>query len=349
MTAAVTSRDETSLVARARAIYRAPLVTVRVIGGQNLSLLLALGALVAIIGSQRSNFFLTANLINIGVAVSLLGMVSLAQTVAIISGGLDISVGPIVGLTSVVAAMAAVHSGAWGVVAALLLGAGCGLVNGLLILLGRVNPIITTLATYSAFQGATFIAANGKAIGVFSNTFNVIGENKIIGLPIPLLMLIVMVLIFAFVLGYTDIGRRVYAIGGNPTAARLAGIPLRRYTVGIYVVGGVVAGIAGVILTARTGAGIADSGAVNLSLESITAVLLGGCALSGGRGSVFGTVLGVLLLGVLDNGLVLLNVQQFYQYVAQGSLLVLAVMIQEYRSTAGGFVRGLLSARTHDH
>lgn len=259
-------------------LARAAVATLRHVGGQNLSLAIALGVLVTVIAIQRPNFFLPANLINIGVAVSLLGIVSLAQTVAIVSGGLDISLGPIVGLTSVVAAIGALEGGAAGLLLGIAAGAACGLVNGLLIRYGRVNPIITTLAMYSALQGVTYIVANNRAIAVTSPLFNTIGTDKIAGIPIPLAILIVMALLYFFVLGYTDIGRKIYAIGGNANAARLAGIPVGRYIVGIYIWGGAAAGVAGVILTARSGAGIADSGAPDLALQSITAVLLGGCS-----------------------------------------------------------------------
>ena len=309
----------------------------RAVGGQNLSLLVALGLLVTVIGLQRPNFFRPANLLTIGVAVSLLGLVSLAQTVTILAGGLDISIGAVVGLASVLAATGARHGTAAGVALGVLAGTAAGLLNGLLVRFGRVNPVIATLATFSAFQGATFIAANGRAIGVSDQHFLDLGTGRILGVPIPLAVLVVAVLLFHGALGYTDVGRNVYALGGNPVAARLAGVPVHRYTLGVYVLAGAVAGVAGVLLTARSGAGVADSGAPNLSLQSITAVLLGGCALAGGRGTVAGTVLGVALLGALQNGLVLLDVPQFYQLVAQGGLLVVAVMIQEYR---GGW-RGL--------
>jgi ribose transport system permease protein len=323
MTAADVTRQRTA-AARSAGVVRA-------IGGQNLSLLFALALLVAIIGSQRPNFFLPVNLVNIGVAVSLLGLVALAQTVTVLSGGLDISIGAVVGLASVAAAIGAASGTAAGIALGVAAGSAAGVLNGVLIRFGRVNPIITTLATFSAFQGVTFILANGEAIGVSEPSFLAIGAGRVLGVPVPLAVLVVAVAVFHVVLKYTDIGRNVYAIGGNTAAAWLAGVRVNRYTTGIYLVAGVVAGVAGVLLTARSGAGVADSGAPNLSLQSIAAVLLGGCALAGGRGTVAGTVLGVLLLGVLQNGLVLLDVPQFYQFVAQGTLLVVAVMIQEYR------------------
>jgi ribose/xylose/arabinose/galactoside ABC-type transport system permease subunit len=134
-------------------------------------------------------------------------------------------------------------------------------------------------------------------------------------------------------LRYTDIGRNIYAMGGNPVAARLAGISLSKYRLGIYSLSGAVAGLAGVLLTAKTLAGEPSAGTQGLELEAITAALLGGCALAGGKGTVVGALLGVTIIGVLDNGLILLNVPSFYQLIAKGALLVAAVMIQEWRSS----------------
>jgi ribose transport system permease protein len=308
------------------------------IGAQNTSLLVALALLVAYIGSQTQTFFLTANLLNIGAAVALLGIVSLPQTVTIISGGLDVSIGAIVGLASVACAKAAGSGITQAVIIATAVGAAAGLFNGLVIRYGRVNPIITTLATFTGFQGVTFIVTDAKAIGVTDKTLLTLGSGKFLGVPNPLVVLIVAAAVFWFALRYTAAGRRVYAIGGNELAARVAGIRLSRYTLGVYTLAGLMGGIAGVLLTARTGAGLANSGAPDLSLQSITAVLLGGAALTGGRGSVVGTMLAVLLLGVLQNGLTLLDVAQFYQLVAQGALLILAVAIQEFRAP-GMFTR----------
>lgn len=304
------------------------------IGTQDISLLAALLILVIYIASQRSAFLLSSNLLTIGAAISLLGLVSLAQTVTIIAGGLDVSIGPAVGLVSVIAAKATGSGLPAALLIALTAGAVAGLANGLIVQFGRVNPIITTLATYSAFQGLTFIVANNKAVSVTDSAVLKLGSGRLAGIPLPLVILFAVAVLFFCALAYTVTGRRVYAIGGNPEAARIAGINVGRYTVGIYVLGGLVAGLTGLVLTARTGAGLANSGAVDLSLQSITAVLLGGAALSGGRGSVVSTMLAVTLLGVLQNGLTLLSVPQFYQYVAQGVLLVGAVMIQEYRGVS---------------
>ncbi len=303
------------------------------IGTQNLSLLIALVLLIVIIGSQNQDFFLPGNVINIGLAVSLLGLVAIGQTLVIVSGGLDISVGSITGLASVVAAtiIASTNNVLLAIAAGLLIGAAAGAFNALIIIFGRVNPVITTLATLSAFSGLAFIITDGQAIGVSNETFNYMGSGRIAGVPIPVIVLIAAAVIFFTFLQQTDLGRNIYAIGGNPVAARLAGINLTRYKLMIYTLSGLIAGIAGIILTARTNSGQPASGSQGLELESITAAVLGGCALSGGKGTIIGTVLGVIIIGTLDNGMILLNVQTFYQLVAKGALLVIAVMIQELR------------------
>jgi ribose/xylose/arabinose/galactoside ABC-type transport system permease subunit len=310
-------------------------VVQRSIGGQNISLLLALGVLVAIFGSQEpSLFFRPTNIVNIGSAVSLLTVLSLGQTLVILSGGLDISIGANAGVASVVSAWTTVHihnSATLGVVASLVAGTLFGTFNGLIITYGRVNPVIATLGTLSAFSGLGYVVADGRDIPVLNEGFNAIGLGQVVGgIPYTLAIALVGVAVFAFAMRATDIGRNIYAMGGNPVAARLAGIKTNRYKVAIYAVAGLTAGVAGVILTARTQNGVPSAGGSGLELEAITAVVLGGAALTGGKGTIFSTVLGVLLLGVLQNGLTILNVQTFYQSIATGTLLIFAVMIQQF-------------------
>jgi ribose/xylose/arabinose/galactoside ABC-type transport system permease subunit len=304
------------------------------IGAQNLSLLAALAILVAIFGVQEPYiFFRPANLVNIGSAIALLTVLSAGQTLVILGGGLDISIGANVALSSVVAAWAMANIAnnmVVGVLAGIACGLVAGLVNGLLITLGRVNPVIATLGTLSAFSGLAFIAAGGRDIPILNRGFSAIGLGSVARLPYPLVVAIVTTLVFALALRFTDIGRNVYALGGNPVAARLAGISLNRYMIGIYAVAGVTAGIGGILLASRTQNGVPSAGGVGLELEAITAVVLGGAALTGGRGTIVGTVFGVLLIGVLKNGLTIMNVQTFYQDVATGVLLVVAVMIQQF-------------------
>jgi ribose transport system permease protein/L-arabinose transport system permease protein len=254
--------------------------------------------------------------------------------VVIISGGLDISIGSIVGLCSAAAALAmvSIDNAAVGIGAALAMGLAAGMVNGLLITVGRINPVITTLGTLSAYRGIAWIMTGGYAVGVSNKTFNSIGSGEILGIPIPLVILIVVAVLFYIFLGYTDVGRNIFAMGGNPNAARLAGINLNRYKVGIYMLSGLCAALAAIVLTARTNSGQPASGSAGLELEAITAAVLGGTAMSGGVGSVVGTMLGVLIIGTLNNGMILLNVPSFYQFVARGVLLIVAMLIQNWRT-----------------
>lgn len=305
------------------------------IGAQNLSLLGALAILVAIFGSAHGDIFFSArNLTNILNAVAILGLVASAQTVVIVSGGIDVSVGSIVGMASVAAALTMLHVGsaAAGILAALVVGTLGGLANGLITTKGRVNAIIATLATMAIFQGIAFIITDGRAIGVLNADFNWIGAGRILNVPLPVIVLIVVAAVLAFFMRATDLGRNIYAIGGNPNAARLAGIAVERYRVGVFVLSGLVCGIAAVLLTSRATSGQPSSGSGGLELEAITAAFLGGCAMSGGRGTVIGTCLGVLIIGTLGNGMILMQVPTFYQLVAKGALLLGAVMLMEFRT-----------------
>jgi ribose transport system permease protein len=307
------------------------------VGVQNLSLLAALAVLVAIIGSQDSGFFDIANIKNIGTAVAILGIIAVAQTVVMLLGGLDISVGSTAGLASVVTAMVFTsHGTALGMLAALGIGLCAGLLNGAVIVYGRVNAVIATLATFAAFRGIANLVSDGRAQGYTGAdpVFSWLARGEIAGIPSLVWLLALVAAGVHVMLRYTDLGRNIYAIGGNSVAARLAGIDLNRYIVSVYMMVGLVAAVAGILLTARTGSGQPTSGSQGLELQSITAAALGGCSLQGGKGTVAGTILAVILLGVLTNGLTVLGVNSFWQDVAQGALLVAAVIIQQRRRGA---------------
>jgi len=327
-----TSAAETPAPAKTANPLRRALDTV---GVQNVSLIVALILLCAVIGSRNSNFFLLTNIKTIGTTVAIVGILAVVQTVVMLLGGLDISVGSAAGLTSVVTAMVftSASSAALGIAVGLAVGVGVGLLNGLVIVYGRVNAVIATLATYAGLRGLANLVSNGRAQGYTGtdSTFIFLARGSLLGIPILVWVLIVVALLVHLMLGYTDIGRNIYAMGGNPTAARLAGININRYVLGCYVLAGFVAAIAGILLTARTGSGQPTSGSQGLELQSITAAALGGVALQGGKGGISGTVLAVILLGVLQNGLTILSVNSFWQDIAQGVLLIVAVIIQQRR------------------
>jgi ribose transport system permease protein/L-arabinose transport system permease protein len=305
------------------------------IGAQNLSLLIALVALVAIFGSLKPEaFFSIRNITAIMSAIAILGIVAMAQTVVVISGGIDVSVGANVGMSSVAAAMAmtVADSAGAGIAVAVTVGTLGGLANGLLMTKGRVNPIITTLATLAIFQGVGYILSGGRAVGVLNTDFNWIGSGRILGVPVTVLVFLSVALAMMVLMRSTDIGRNVYAIGGNPRAARLAGIRIDRYRIGVFALTGAVCGVAAVLLTSRANSGQPTFGTAGLELEAITAAFLGGCAMAGGKGTIMGTILGVLIIGTLNNGMLLMMVPTFYQLVAKGLLLLVAVMVMEFRT-----------------
>ncbi|THA83046.1 ABC transporter permease [Streptomyces sp. A0592] len=299
-----------------------------------------IGALVlvlALFGFLNDNYLSLANIQVIGEAATITGLLAIVQTVVIICGGLDISVGSQAGLASVVSAMVFTSGGSnpyLGMAAAIGIGILVGVVNGVAIVYGRVNPTIATLAGLAAYKGVAQLISGGRAQGYVLNDpfFVFLGRGKIAGVPVMIWILVVVALAVHVMLKYTDIGRNVYAIGGNDTAARLAGININKYLVAVYALIGVVAAVAGILLTARTGSGQPVSGSEGLELKAITAAALGGCALKGGKGGIGGTLLAVALLGALENGLTVEGINTFWQNVAQGALLVAAVVIQQRRS-----------------
>lgn len=290
-----------------------------------------LGLLALFAALSNGNELVARNLVNIGTSAALLGIVSVGEVVVMIAGGLDISVGATAGLVSTVVAVAMQHSHQStiaGIVAGLAMGLVAGMVNGIMVAYVEINSVIATLATYSAYAGIALLVTNGQEVGVFNGFFNTLGTGSALGLPYLLWAWLVVCAVGIVVMAFTDIGRQVYAVGGGERAAKLAGIPTRRYIAGVFMISGLCAAVAGILLTAQTGAAQPSEGSVGLELTAITAVLLGGTGLAGGSGSVFGAALGVGLLATLDNGLLLVGLQQFWQQVATGCLLVLAVVLQ---------------------
>ncbi|MFJ4689568.1 MULTISPECIES: ABC transporter permease [unclassified Streptomyces] len=307
------------------------------ISGQNISLVGALALVLILFGVLNDNYFSLSNMQVIAEAATITGLLAIVQTVVIICGGLDISVGSQAGVASVVSAMVFTSTGTnafLGMAAAVGVGLVIGALNGLIIVYGRVNPTIATLAGLAAYKGLAQLLSDGRAQGYVLNddVFVFLGRGKIAGLPVMVWILIVVAVTVHVLLRYTDIGRNIYAIGGNDTAARLAGININKYLIFVYALIGIVAAIAGILLTARTGSGQPTSGSEGLELKAITAAALGGAALKGGKGGIGGTLLAVALLGALENGLTVQGINSFWQNVAQGALLVVAVVIQQRRS-----------------
>jgi ribose transport system permease protein/L-arabinose transport system permease protein len=241
----------------------------------------------------------------------------------------------------------------------MLAGVACGAINGFIVTVLKVNPIIATLGTLAAFGGIAFlIAPEGKPVGVMTQPqFTWLAQGRFLadlplpplgntqwpGIPVLTVILVIVMLIAHFLMSYTDFGRAIYAIGGNDVAARLAGINLSRIRMLMYMFCGSVAGLAGVLLTARTTSGNPING-VGLELQAITAVFLGGAATAGGKGTIMGTFLAVILVGVLNNGMNLLGFNTFVQRVALGLLLIAAVAVSQWRQARAERVRTTIAA-----
>jgi ribose transport system permease protein len=276
------------------------------------------------------NFLTVSNSFDVMRQVSINAVIAFGMTLSILLGGIDLSVGSILALSSVLAAMAMKGGYGAGPAAgiAILAGAAMGSLNGAVIAKGNVAPFIATLGTMTLLRGAALVISNGSPISGFSSDFfSLLGGGYVARLvPVPVVLMLVMFAVFWFVLARTVFGRHVYATGGNAEAAKLSGVNTDRVQILVYTVSGAMAALAGVILTSRLDSAQPTAGA-GYELDAITAVVLGGTSLSGGRGWIFGTLVGALLIGVLNNGLNLMGVSAFYQQIVKGSVILLAVLL----------------------
>jgi ribose transport system permease protein len=287
--------------------------------------------LLCIVLSVLSDNFLTVdNWLNILRQVSINALIAFGMTFVILTGGIDLSVGSVLALSSAITAgmMANGMEGWTAIIIGLLAGFLMGALNGAIITKGRVAPFIATLATMTIFRGATLVYTDGRPITGFSDDilFQMMGRGYFLGIPVPVVFMIVIYIVLYFVLKKTTFGRHTYAIGGNEEASRLSGIRVDRLKVWIYSLTGGLAALAGMILTSRLNSAQPTAG-TSYELDAIAAVVLGGTSLSGGRGWIFGTLVGALIIGVLNNGLNLLNVSSFYQQVIKGAVILLAVIL----------------------
>jgi ribose transport system permease protein len=308
----------------------------RKIGVENVALVFAIIALAGVIGSQNASFFKPANIAAIGNYVVIMGLLAVVQTVVIIMGGIDISVGSIAGLSSVLAGMIFASSSNWAfsMIVPLAVGAVCGLFNGCVVIFGRITPLIATLATLSSYKGIAQLVSNGRAQGYTGAdpVYIFFARGSVLFIPALVWVLIIVAALIHVMLRYTRVGRDIYAVGGNDMAARLSGINVNQRILTVFVLAGVVAAIAGILITARTGSGQPVSGSEGMEMLAVTGAALGGAALRGGKGSIISTIFAVILLGVLMNGMTLLGINPFWQNIAQGALLISAVVIQQLSS-----------------
>jgi ribose transport system permease protein len=293
------------------------------------------GLIVVIIAlSLASPYFLTSNnLFNIGVQVSVVAIIAVGQTLVILTAGIDLSVGSVAGLGGILGSMAIANAGlpmVPGIIIGVLVGCAIGLVNGLLITQMKLPPFIATLGMLGVARGLTFIVGGENAVYGLPSNFRLFGEGQIGPIPLPLVYLIVIAAAGHLILTRTKLGRYAYAIGSNKEAARLSGIPLNRYLIGVYIICAGLAGFGGMIAASLVQSGQPNYG-VGLELNVIAACVIGGASLFGGVGTIGGTLIGAFLMAVITNGCVLLNITQYYQQVIIGVIIWLAVWWDQVR------------------
>jgi ribose/xylose/arabinose/galactoside ABC-type transport system permease subunit len=294
--------------------------------------LIVLALLCAAMAVLSPYFFSVSNFLNILLATSTIGVLAVGTTLILTSGGLDLSIGSVLGLSGVAGAYLCVQLGwPWpmAIIGALGAGALAGLVNGVLITRTRIPAFIVTLGMLGIARGvALILAPNGGAIYGLPAQVVYLGQGRPLGIPTPVILLIAVAVIAHYILAYSRFGRHTLAIGDNEGAARATGIPVERLRRKLYVLSGGLAGLAGLIFMARVNAGDPTAG-YTYELTAITAAIIGGTSLFGGKGSILGALIGALIMGVLQNGLNLLAVQSYYQQIAIGAVLILAVYIDQ--------------------
>lgn len=283
-----------------------------------------------ILGLLSENFFTLNNILNLLRQVSVNALIAFGMTFVILTAGIDLSVGSLLALGSALTAglLTSGMDPMLAVLIGLLIGLALGAVNGLIITKGKVAPFIATLATMTIFRGATLVYTDGKPITGLSDsfTFQMIGKGYVFGIPFPAILMLVIFAILFFILRNTVFGRQVYAIGGNEEASTLSGIKADRVKIWVYSLTGMLSVLAGIIITSRLNSAQPTAGSM-YELDAIAAVVIGGTSLAGGRGRIVGTLIGALIIGVIDNGLNLLNVSSFYQQIVKGGVILLAVLL----------------------
>ncbi len=303
-----------------------------------ISLLVTFLALVGFFAWQSPNFLTTINLVNVASTLAIVGVVAIGETLILIAGGLDISVGAVAALTGVVTSVLLLEyhipsiwlCGLIGIIAGALVGA----VNGILVTRFKINALIVTLGTFSIARGLAFVLSGGQTNLVNDPAFQFIGRGSIASIPFSLLLMLALYILFWLILGHTPFGRNLYAIGGSREASRLSGVRVTHHLLAAYTIGGLLAALGGIINVSQL-ASSAPRSAVGLEFTVIAAVVLGGTSLAGGKGSLVGTLIGVIILRILDNGLTLLEISSFWQDVARGGVLLLAVGFDQIRQRLG--------------
>ena len=297
--------------------------------------LIGLVLLFIVLAVLNNDFIDPSNLRNLLRQVSINALIAFGMTFVILTGGIDLSVGSILALTSAVMANAIANgmSPEVSMVLAAVLGIGLGLVNGVIIAYGRLVPFIATLATMTIYRGTTLVFTDGNPISGFETDsfFHALDQGYLLGIPVPAIVMLITFAILYLVLGKTPLGRHTYAVGGNEKVSFISGIKINKVKIFAYALSGLLCAVAGAILTSRLNSAQPTAG-TGYELDAIAAVALGGTSMSGGKGSVSGTLVGALIIATLNNGLNILNVSSFYQQVVKGIVILLAVLMDRKKS-----------------
>ena len=270
------------------------------------------------------------NLFNVFKQITVAGIVGCGMTFVILTGGIDLSVGSILGLSGVLASgvLASTGNTAAAVAVSLVVGVACGAVNGFFVSVCGIPPFISTLGMMTLLRGVILVYTKGSPIPIKSDAYKFFGKGSIAGIPVPVIILIIVFLLAHYILTQTSYGRSVYAVGGNREAARLSGIRVKTSEFLVYTLNGLMCGMAGLILTARLGSAQSTSG-TGIEMDAIAAVILGGTSLSGGVGFVLPTVVGAMIMGIIDNILTLMNVNPHATNIVKGAVILIAVLVDK--------------------
>jgi ribose transport system permease protein len=299
---------------------------------QVLSALSGLVVLILFFSLTSDVFFTTNNLLTVALQTAIIVIIAVAQTYVIITTGIDLSIGSNIALGGIIAAYSMAHG--IPVPLAMLLGlmAGTlvGLINGAIVVYGNLPPFIVTLGAMSIVRGICLVITNGIPISDLPKAFTWFGIDKVAGIPVPVIIMLILALIFGFILAKTRLGRYAYAIGSNFEATRLSGINTRKSLISVYAISGFLAACAGLILAARIVSGQPTAG-IGYEMDSVAASVIGGASLMGGEGTIAGTVIGAFIIGVLRNGLNLLNISAFWQQIVIGVVIIAAVFFDRIK------------------
>jgi ribose transport system permease protein len=301
---------------------------------QSLGMAIVLLALCIIMAIFAPHFFTFRNIINVARQVSINAILAAGMTFVILTGGIDLSVGSALAVAGVFSVWLTTKGvpDVFAVLAGVVTGGLCGALNGVLISRFKLSPFIVTLGALTYLRGVAYVTTGAYPLIKSDLGFAFLGEGSVGFLPWPVIIALIVFLVGYIVLKRTVFGRRIYAIGGNEQAARLSGIPVDRILIWVYTISGACAGIAGIIFSARLLSG-EPTGGDGYELDAIAAVILGGTSFTGGVGSILGTAIGALIIGVLNNGLVLMNVPFFYQLIIKGAVIIFAVLLDRIRSS----------------